>query len=194
MAELVLAGVGGGMAILQLAEMFYKQSRKWSRAMKTMRNAPQQLEDIWNDTTFLMTLLRTLGNSADEAMENRDPHELEMRDMRRSLNYVEQQARVVYAAIKKLLAKSAFDTSVSTVGGWVERIRWLFQQTHVQILQALMTKAKQDVHMLNSGLMLEALLRQLKELRTNNVQVSVRLQNKMCVPSHLGSTTQAWLT
>lgn len=168
MAELILAGVGGGLAILQVAEMFSEQSGGWRRAMKTMRNAPQQLEDIWDETTYLMGLLRTLGNSADEAIENRNPKETEMRKMRRSLKYVENQSSAVHTAITKLLQKSDFDKSASFVSGWVEMIHWLSRQTHVQFPQALMTKAMQDIHILNSSLLLEALQKQLRDSSISN--------------------------
>jgi hypothetical protein len=171
--------VGAVAALAQLADCFLKLSEKLYRAIRRMRDVPQQIHDLWKDACILRTCLRTLSNASAKAFRKATDSVKERRNFEIAMDHIRDQGQRIYGATCKLLKTLVLNPKGSMLQKWTLKLKWLLRNEKTQFLQDMFAKVKQDIVLLNTTTTLKLLLAKIQRLEANGERISQELQDEM---------------
>jgi hypothetical protein len=179
MAEVIVI-IGGVAACTQLAKEFLRLSDKLRRSLKFLRNAPQLIFDLREETTFFATCLKKLIQAANKAYSS-DAQVVKAQEITDALRYVTAQGRRIGTAIRTLLRDFSGWSSASKLQEWLSKLRLAFRQPQLQFLQSTLSKVKQDVYLLALTVTLDLLLQKAAHFEAKGLKVPKELTEDMYV-------------
>jgi N-glycosylase/DNA lyase len=180
MAELV----GGLAAGLQIAEGLLKLQKELSLCVKTIHDAPKEIDAFSTETLIFSNCLTEFHSIASELFGHLDSQYAEarspeMKDMTQTISAIVKQCRLAKRGVKTLLKRVKRIGDKSVIMGFIARVKWYLQQGPVKILQCVLNNVKLNVMMATHILWCRVLMDKVKTMERENKEISVEFTRKM---------------
>jgi len=177
MAEAIVI-VGAIAACSQLEGSFAKLGRFIKNAIKGIKNIPQFIVGLKGEIKLFEVSVRKLLRAARQAYSENDDTD-EARETADAVEQILNDGKKLKSKIYSFIRNSMGKKSDSTWQRWIKDFRLSSKQAGVQCLQNSLSRLLQHINVLGTGVLLETLQVQIRDLMAHNQQVPQRLLAEM---------------